>query len=606
MAEYNYIYSEDDNELVEGTEGNDSIKVYGNHSTVQANGGADVISVNGGRHDNGIWLDGDETNVIYAGAGNDSISVQSRGASIFGDSGNDTIRIESGHIFADGGTDNDLFDIPQYVNGSSKDFKVTITGGAGKDTLQVVPYGDIAEVIITDFSNDDVLKIFDSNYYSSYYAGYSRRVITQSVQNGNVVISDNSSINSYGGNTTRVSVDPLFSITLQGVSDISEVADAKYYRYYGTSPQEYKTFAELFGVSAVDTTPPPAADTLAPATGTSSTVIATDDDDDDSTVETVSSATETTTTSASTGTTVSTAATETTTTFTTTTSSTETATTTTSIFETTRPPRNTPTTSAPATTASGGDTIVNNYYGGYYDMSGNNGTIVNQSSVTGAVTNNTSVDNSTTIIKQGDTYTYSGGDRTITNYQQGEIVELASDYAGIDLNGNSFFVKSSSGSLEIQNARDKFIGYSAGGQPVAYSYMASGGGTVDGRGKSQAEIMIGGDNSDNQIIAGNGGSSLWGGIGGNDTLTGGSSYNEFFYMAGGGNDVVQSSNSDDLVNLLGVSISQITNVDINVGQLNVNFIDGGNLKINGDSGVRYRIAEGTFSVNQHTKEWSVR
>ena len=64
MAEYNLINSTAANALVEGTEGNDSINVYGNHSTVQANGGADIISVNGGRHDNGIWLDGDETNVM--------------------------------------------------------------------------------------------------------------------------------------------------------------------------------------------------------------------------------------------------------------------------------------------------------------------------------------------------------------------------------------------------------------------------------------------------------------------------------------------------------------------------------------------------------------
>ena len=66
--------------------------------------------------------------------------------------------------------------------------------------------------------------------------------------------------------------------------------------------------------------------------------------------------------------------------------------------------------------------------------------------------------------------------------------------------------------------RDKFIGYSAqNSEVIAYSYVASGGGNVDGRGKNQAEILIGADHQNNQIFAGNGGSSLWGANGGADT-----------------------------------------------------------------------------------------
>ena len=210
------------------------------------------------------------------------------------------------------------------------------------------------------------------------------------------------------------------------------------------------------------------------------------------------------------------------------------------------------------------------------------------------------------IVKSGNTWTYNGGNKVIENYQQGEVVELASNYQGIDLNGNSFYVKSSSGSLEIQNSRDKFIGYSAGGQTAAYSYVASGSGTVDGRNYSQAEIMIGGENADNQIIAGSGGSSLWGGVGGNDTLTGGSSYNEFFYAVGGGSDIIQNANDNDLINLASINLSQIAGVDVNIGQVNINFIDGGRLQVNGGSGVGYQIAEGTFQVNQSTKQWSAK
>ena len=412
---------------------------------------------------------------------------------------------------------------------------------------------------MTDFSNDEVLRI--DEYYSSYSkSGHSsRRVITQHVENGNVVISDNSSVTSSGKDKVTKNVDPIFSITLQGVSDISQVADAQYRIYYSNELKEHGTFRDLFGIK-------------------------------DSAVVASATATDTVTTAANTTTTVTTVTTETVTT-TTTTESTVTAV-------------DTTTNSKPASTISGGDTIINNYYGDYNDFSGNNGTIINQSSVAGGVTNNTSIDNSATIIKYGDTYTYSGGNKIIENYQQGEVVKLASDYQGIDLNGNSFFVKSSSGQLEIQNSRDKFIGYSAESEVVAYSYVASGGGNVDGRDKNVAEIFIGADNADNQIYAGSGGSSLWGGIGGTDTLIGGEGYDEFFYAVGSGSDIMQNVGDNDLINLASINLSQISGVDVSVGQVNINFVDGGNLQINGGSSVGYQIAEGTFQVNQSTKEWS--
>ena len=640
MAVYNQIYSTSSNVLVTGSEGRDSIAVYGNHSTVQALGSSDIISVNGGRHDEGIWI-GDEDNLVYAGDGNDSIKVESRGASIYGDAGNDTVNIRSDHVYADGGAGNDLLKIDAY---SAYDdvTDVTVTGGDGKDTVEIRPddsWGYSSEfnnlkVVVADFSSEDVLRLDGSDYY------YGNKVLTQKVVNGSVVISDSSSIQSYtdDGDVVESNIFPSFSITLQGVSDIIEIADAKYYRYSYDTPKEYKTFGELFGVSAIDTTPAetvkPATDTVKSGVSTTTTVTTSETETTTESTETTTASTETSTTSItdittesedtvtssatgtiseSTTTTTTTATTETSTTTKTKTESKITAVdTTTNVVETTTnivdtTTTSTPTTSTPTTTAaSGGDTIINNYYGDYYDMSGNNGTIINQSSVTGAVTNNTSVDNSTTIIKYGDTYTYSGGDKVIDNYKQGEIVELASDYAGIDLKENSFFVKSSTGQLEIQNSRDKFVGYSANSEVVAYSYVAGSGGTVDGRGKSQAEILIGADNSNNQIYAGGSGSSLWGGVGGNDTLTGSSGYTEFFYAVGGGSDVVQSSNSTDLINLASVSLSQITEVSVEIGQVNINFVDGGNLKVNGESNVRYQVAEGTYSVNQYTKQWSAR
>ena len=85
MASYNLIESKKNKALVEGTSENDSIVVGGNFSTVQAGGGNDVISLNGGKHDNSIWLEGEEENFVYGGAGKDTINVYSRGASVYGE-----------------------------------------------------------------------------------------------------------------------------------------------------------------------------------------------------------------------------------------------------------------------------------------------------------------------------------------------------------------------------------------------------------------------------------------------------------------------------------------------------------------------------------------
>ena len=256
-------------------------------------------------------------------------------------------------------------------------------------------------------------------------------------------------------------------------------------------------------------------------------------------------------------------------------------------------------------TLSSDTTIPSDPQGGgdlYVTAIGGDVIIIDNASIGGDVNVKNTTTNITNVTVMS--YSYNGGNSLILNYQEGDIVQLNSDYAGIDLRGNSFFVNSSSGQLEIQNARDKFIGYSSRNNDViAYSYVASDSKDVDGRDKKQAEIMIGGDNANNQMYAGSGGSSLWGGNGGNDTLTGGDGYDEFFYAIGSGNDVIKNSNSTDIINLLGVSLEQITSVDVTVSEVNVNFVDGGNLKVEGNTSVGYKLGNTVYAVNQSTGEW---
>lgn len=222
-------------------------------------------------------------------------------------------------------------------------------------------------------------------------------------------------------------------------------------------------------------------------------------------------------------------------------------------------------------------------------------------------TQNSSVDSSNILQLENNVYIYSGGNKTITAYNQGEVVRLDSDYRGIDLNGNNFYVHSSSGRLEIQNARDKFIGYSAGNSNViAYSYVAGVAGNIDGRSRSQAEIFIGADNLNNAIYAGNAGSSLWGANGGDDTLVGGNGYDEFFYTVGNGNDVIQNSSPQDIVNLLGVSLEQISDASVNESAVTLKFVDGGSLRVEGNTNVGYALGGLTYAANQSTGTWYTR
>ena len=211
---------------------------------------------------------------------------------------------------------------------------------------------------------------------------------------------------------------------------------------------------------------------------------------------------------------------------------------------------------------------------------------------------------STETVSTPTSYTYNGGDMTISDYQSTAQINIASDYTGINFDDNNFYVNSSSGSLTIENARDKVISYGdANGNLIAYSYLASGGGNIDGSGISQAEIIIGGNDSGNQILAGSGGSSLWGGNGGADTLVGGDGYDEFFFAMGSGVDVIQSASSNDVINLLGISLEQISGVEVNESAVSLSFSDGGNLRVEGNSGVGYKVGNEIYACNQSNQSW---
>ena len=168
-----------------------------------------------------------------------------------------------------------------------------------------------------------------------------------------------------------------------------------------------------------------------------------------------------------------------------------------------------------------------------------------------------------------------------------------------------FMINSSSGALTIKNALNKVLDVSSGSNTVAYVYMASGGGEINGSSFSQLEVIIGANNFANQITSGNGGSSLWGGVGGIDTLTGGAGIDTFFFGKNDGEDLIQNAGSSDVVNLYDVSLSDITAATVSGNKISVTFNTGNNLQINSAENLSatFQLADGNFKFNHSSGTW---
>ena len=551
MAIYNLIRSTVASDFVNGTEGNDSISVYGNFSTVQANGGDDIISVNGGRHDNGMWVEGDEGNLIYAGNGNDSISVHSRGVSVYGGNGNDTVNFASSCVYADGGSGDDIFYRYSY-NPISEN--VTMTTGVGADTLYFdhAGYTRQFKAVVTDFSNDDAIYL-DQNYYRSWgYGSGDCGAFSYTIENGNVVISDNASIS--GDNVVVNAINPRFTVTLKGVGSIGEVANAKFYRYYGSTPLEITTLGELFGVEPIETTPTVEPEPTVPTYGGNDTPTTSGGGSNDTPKSSSNNG----------GGNI-------------------------YIFGNVYVINDNNGTVLIDSTVSGGVTNHTNVdnstsytYSGGYDTIGYNDT----SSVTGNYTD------------------YAETSTVNSSYGKYEQVNLSTEVQGFAIKDDNFYVTSKTGALRIQDARGKNISYGDNkGNQIANSYLASGAGSIDKRSSSKIEVLVGANNADNAIYAGSAGSTLWGGAGGSDTLTGGEGFDEFIYTAGSGNDVIQNAAGNDVVNLAGVKMSQIVTAKVGYNEISATFQDGGSLKIQGYSNVGFKVDGVVYAANRSTGSW---
>ena len=123
---------------------------------------------------------------------------------------------------------------------------------------------------------------------------------------------------------------------------------------------------------------------------------------------------------------------------------------------------------------------------------------------------------------------------------------------------------------------------------------------------STGNNTLAGDSNDNQITAGSGSNSLWGGVGGSsDTLIGGSGEDTFFFGKNSGADVINNASSNDTINLYGISLSDISDVSYSSNQIVANFKTGSSLTINNTESLSstFKLGSNKFQYNFDSQHW---
>lgn len=112
--------------------------------------------------------------------------------------------------------------------------------------------------------------------------------------------------------------------------------------------------------------------------------------------------------------------------------------------------------------------------------------------------------------------------------------------------------------------------------------MQKDGDTFDGTTYHEPLLVIGANNEDNTIFAGDGVSTLWGGAGrnSNDILIGGDGTDMFVYNYGNGNDEI-FADEEDIVNFGNVNLGQIRGVNMKDNRTLFVFDDLGSLNVFG-------------------------
>lgn len=194
------------------------------------------------------------------------------------------------------------------------------------------------------------------------------------------------------------------------------------------------------------------------------------------------------------------------------------------------------------------------------------------------------------------------GSDVILNYGGEDLIKINGNVLGVNIFGD-FSLILPSGSLIVSNSQDRLITVDdINGNLLGYGYFSSTAGTFDGSNYGGTEIIVGGAFGNNLIIAGDGGSTLWGNFGGVNTLVGGSGSDNFVYTPGSGLVFVQNANFLDTVDLISVSNDQISGISATLTDTTIHFTDGGAINVQG-SGVTFKIDGKSYLADPVTQNF---
>ena len=203
---------------------------------------------------------------------------------------------------------------------------------------------------------------------------------------------------------------------------------------------------------------------------------------------------------------------------------------------------------------------------------------------------------------------YTGGNQVIENYMPGQKIALGALPTGYFFDGDNFALTSATGTLFIQNVKDKVIEFTDGaGNDFLKAYAATNAGLIDGRGIAGFEVIDGSDVGADLIFAGDNGSQLWGGNGvQSDTLIGGGGIDIFVGGKTQGADTFVNAAANDVMFLSDSTLEDIVATASNDNAVAVAF-NTGNVVMVGSSeplSAAFMLADGSaYRYNHATKSW---
>lgn len=200
-------------------------------------------------------------------------------------------------------------------------------------------------------------------------------------------------------------------------------------------------------------------------------------------------------------------------------------------------------------------------------------------------------------------YVYTEGNVTINNYTAWENIDFYGNMQDWVVVGNDFVINADEGSLRVTDAKDRLMEFRDGDSKdiIMHALVKEAGGIFDGTSYNERVVVHGANDQADILIAGSGGSYLWGGAGKvDDELWGGAGVDVFNYRYGNGNDAIFGAENDDRINLENINFADIRGAEFKEYGVLLVFNDYGSLNIVGDPTTIF-TNDGTINLNHSNR-----